>query len=78
MKGCTNEKNGTLASVHNDTLNTIHVNFFNFNLVVVQYRVCFVCKVKDVVQIKYNEPTHVIDKHAFEICRNRPKREQKL
>ena len=29
MKGCTNEKNGTLASVHNDTLNTIHVNFFN-------------------------------------------------
>ena len=36
---------------------------FSTYLVVVQYRVCFVCKVKDVVQIKYNEPTHVIDKH---------------
>ena len=29
MKGHTNEKNGRLASVHNDMLNTSHVYFFN-------------------------------------------------
>ena len=51
---------------------------FSTYLVVVQYRVRFVCKVKDVVLIKYNEPTRVIDKCAFVICCDRPKKEPKF
>ena len=51
---------------------------FSTYLVVVQYRVHFFCKVKDVVQIKYNEPTHMIDKCAFVICWDRPKEEPKF
>ena len=47
-------------------------------LVFVQYRVHFICKVKDVVQIKYSEPTDVINKRAFVIYCDRPKKEPKF